>query len=534
MRIYIILITALYLINLPPISSSIIRSTCYGVASVIAQRWILGPYIGDPASRFILKIGFYDRSKSTEPGASFHRIKSIYNNPKFASVVDYFSSLIELQEPLEFSTHIQPVCLPLSDTDLLPRHGTSRNSWVVGWTANELSNRTNKRLTQNFTKTDPNRVQQTEYAISFLPEISSGGLYSTTQHSFQVGTCYGVASVIAQRWILGPYIGDPASRFILKIGFYDRSKSTEPGASFHRIKSIYNNPKFASVVDYFSSLIELQEPLEFSTHIQPVCLPLSDTDLLPRHGTSRNSWVVGWTANELSNRTNKRLTQNFTKTDPNRVQQTEYAISFLPEISSGGLYSTTQHSFQVGTCYGVASVIAQRWILGPYIGDPASRFILKIGFYDRSKSTEPGASFHRIKSIYNNPKFASVVDYFSSLIELQEPLEFSTHIQPVCLPLSDTDLLPRHGTSRNSWVVGWTANELSNRTNKRLTQNFTKTDPNRVQQTEYAISFLPEISSGGLYSTTQHSFQNEQGSPLLFKDNSTGRWFQYDIVLNGI
>ncbi|KAI1701935.1 transmembrane protease serine 4 [Ditylenchus destructor] len=113
---------------------------------------------------------------------------------------------------------------------------------------------------------------------------------------------------------------------------------------------------------------------------------------------------------------------------------------------------------------------------------------------------------------------------------LQEPLEFSTHIQPVCLPLSDTDLLPRHGTSRNSWVVGWTANELSNRTNKRLTQNVTMTDPNRVQQTEYAISFLPEISSGGLYSTTQHSFQNEQGSPLLFKDNSTGRWFQYGIL----
>ncbi|KAI1706230.1 trypsin domain-containing protein [Ditylenchus destructor] len=183
-----------------------------------------------------------------------------------------------------------------------------------------------------------------------------------------------------------------------------------------------------------------------------------------------------------------------------------------------------------GICYGVASVISQRWILGPYIGDPAKRFLLKIGFYDRSKSTEPGASIHRIKAIYNNPKFISAVDYFSSLIELEEPLEFSTHIQPVCLPLSDTDLLPRHGTTRNSWVVGWAVNELSNRTNKRLTQNFTRTDPNRVQQTEYAISFLPEISSGGLYSTTQHSFQNERGSSLLFKDNSTGRWFQYGIL----
>jgi len=79
-----------------------------------------------------IKLGVYNQFNADEPGEKILKLSEIHVNPKFNRLqLKYDTSVLKLAEPVEFTDHISPVCLPTKQDEEQPAGGTG--VFLTGW-----------------------------------------------------------------------------------------------------------------------------------------------------------------------------------------------------------------------------------------------------------------------------------------------------------------------------------------------------------------------------------------------------------------
>jgi len=104
-------------------------------ASILSNQWILSAghcFADTNLDTYILKLGVFNQLKTDESGEKILKLSEIHVHPKFGSSgALYDISVLKLAEPIEFTDHISPVCLPTEQDEALPQAGT--NIFLTGW-----------------------------------------------------------------------------------------------------------------------------------------------------------------------------------------------------------------------------------------------------------------------------------------------------------------------------------------------------------------------------------------------------------------
>jgi len=139
---------------------------------------------------------------------------------------------------------------------------------------------------------------------------------------------------------------------------------------------------------------------------------------------------------------------------------------------------------------------------------------------------ETGEQFVGVKAIYLHPSYRPnpVPQWDVSLIELTTPLTFTDHIQPVCLPLADADVLVE---PNNVWVTGWGTTSESGSISTQLRQVQVPMVSDATCTREYRNNFHNDT----MFCAGQQgkdSCQGDSGGPVVYQ--KADGWTQYGIV----
>jgi len=178
-----------------------------------------------------------------------------------------------------------------------------------------------------------------------------------------------------------------------------------------------------------------------------------------------------------------------------------------------------------------ATIIDPNWIMcashcvDGYQTKP-HRFHLKVGTYDYHSTNESGEVVTNVTQIIMHPQYHTPNEYSHdmSLLRLSQPLAFTDHIQPVCLPLDETDLLVE-GTPM--YVTGWGATSEGGPVSSQLRQVVVPSLNMSHCEKEYPKQVDDTMICAGRKGVD--SCQGDSGGPLVTK-HSDGRWFQAGIV----
>lgn len=75
-------------------------------------------------------LGLHDQSKRSASGVQKRSLKRVITHPSFNDFTfDYDIALLELEQPVEYSSTVRPICLP-DTSHVFP---TGKAIWVTGW-----------------------------------------------------------------------------------------------------------------------------------------------------------------------------------------------------------------------------------------------------------------------------------------------------------------------------------------------------------------------------------------------------------------
>jgi len=105
-------------------------------ATLISNQWVLtaAHCITDlDPEMYLVRLGAYNLSDTSERGRVSMELSELHVHPKYTRNWNnswYDIALMKLKEPIEFTDHISPICLPAVQ-DELPLAGT--NTYIIGW-----------------------------------------------------------------------------------------------------------------------------------------------------------------------------------------------------------------------------------------------------------------------------------------------------------------------------------------------------------------------------------------------------------------
>ncbi|KAM5222732.1 suppressor of tumorigenicity 14 protein [Hipposideros larvatus] len=108
-------------------------------ASLISHNWMVSAahcFVNDRGFRYAdhtmwtAFLGLHDQSKRSASGVQERKLKRIISHPNFNDFTyDYDIALLELEEPVEYSSTVRPICLPDTSHSFPP----GKAIWVTGW-----------------------------------------------------------------------------------------------------------------------------------------------------------------------------------------------------------------------------------------------------------------------------------------------------------------------------------------------------------------------------------------------------------------
>jgi secreted trypsin-like serine protease len=176
------------------------------------------------------------------------------------------------------------------------------------------------------------------------------------------------------------------------------------------------------------------------------------------------------------------------------------------------------------------SIIDNEWIMTAshcqLLTEPGY-WLAKIGTYDYRDENEPGEVVFNISQMVTHPNYGQPIAEANdiALFKVEGKIEFTNHIQPVCVPRNVNDLVHK---GKSAYVTGW------GNTKENGVESF------KLQQVEVPFlemdECIKEYGSNHIDETMEcagkkglDSCQGDSCGPLVTK-HSDGRWFQAGIV----
>lgn len=155
------------------------------------------------------------------------------------------------------------------------------------------------------------------------------------------------------------------------------------------------------------------------------------------------------------------------------------------------------------------------------------QFRVKMGVYNQKQSKEVGEVVVEIKKIHLHPNYdPDDASYDIALLQLKTPIKYTNHIQPVCLPASDENVI--NNDQYSATVTGWgTLQEGASGIPTKLHQVTVPFVDQEKCNTDYQGQLQDKVmfcaGVGG-----KDSCQGDSGGPLVRRKGD--QWFQYGIV----
>ncbi|KAK3531475.1 hypothetical protein QTP70_022104, partial [Hemibagrus guttatus] len=180
-----------------------------------------------------------------------------------------------------------------------------------------------------------------------------------------------------------------------------------------------------------------------------------------------------------------------------------------------------------------ASIISNKWLLSAahcfMTGDPAYRepenWMTYSGMNDQQKD-EKSVQMREVKTIITHSDYNQMTfDNDIAVLELKEPLEFSSTVHPVCLPSSSHVFPP----GMNCWVTGWGAlregGSIANVLQKAMVKIINDTVCDSVTEGQVTSRMM----CSGFLNGGVDACQGDSGGPLVCVSEAN-IWFQCGIV----
>jgi len=161
-------------------------------------------------------------------------------------------------------------------------------------------------------------------------------------------------------------------------------------------------------------------------------------------------------------------------------------------------------------------------------------YTVKLGVFNNSRIDEDGEIISDVTEVNSHPDFdISKIINDVALIKLTDPVKFTDHISPVCLPTSQDEELPRAGT--NLFTTGW--GRVNNRTDtwelsdnlKQVALPLMSTEQCKARNAvnpifDEKIQICAGFDQGG-----KGICQGDIGGPAMFQTED-GSWKQVGII----
>ncbi|VDP29021.1 unnamed protein product [Heligmosomoides polygyrus] len=153
-------------------------------------------------------------------------------------------------------------------------------------------------------------------------------------------------------------------------------------------------------------------------------------------------------------------------------------------------------------------------------------FGIKLGTYDYRDDDEAGEVLRDVIEIHIHPQFGKPhsFSYDISLLRLSEPVNFTDHIQPVCVAKNQAKV----GNNRSAYVTGWGTTSEGGQVSNKLRQVIVPFLSPKECEREYKGEIDETMVCAGRKGVD--SCQGDSGGPLVQKHHNSSRWYQSGIV----
>jgi len=182
------------------------------------------------------------------------------------------------------------------------------------------------------------------------------------------------------------------------------------------------------------------------------------------------------------------------------------------------------------------TIISNQWILTAahcfMFEANKTKYGVQLGVFNKTNIDEPGQQHKEIAELLLHPKWdTKTLAYDIALLKLENPVEFTDHISPICLPTTQGEKLPEPGTT--VFMTGWGLTEKGR-------------DSQTLKQASSVLKSDEECKKGnsqfnsdmmlceGSKRRDQSTCIGDSGGPIVFQDpQNGGRWKQIGVTSFG-